>query len=103
VNPDVAIPLTAILSVFIGSPIAIAFARLIWRRASDPPRPPAIDADTSRRLMEMQQSLDTMAIEIERISEGQRFITKLMSERPAAAIAAPAVPATKSSVSKRGQ
>jgi hypothetical protein len=33
------------------------------------------------RLMEMQQSLDTMAVEVERISEAQRFATKLLSER----------------------
>jgi hypothetical protein len=30
----------------------------------------------------MQQSIDAMAVEIERISEGQRFVTKLLSERP---------------------
>lgn len=33
------------------------------------------------RLTEMQQSLDAVAIEVERISEGQRFATKLLSER----------------------
>jgi hypothetical protein len=29
----------------------------------------------------MQQSLDAVAIEVERISEGQRFTTKLLAER----------------------
>ena len=33
------------------------------------------------RLTEMQQSLDAVAIEVERISEAQRFATKLLSER----------------------
>lgn len=33
------------------------------------------------RLSEMQQSLDAVAIEVERISEGQRFTTKLLAER----------------------
>jgi hypothetical protein len=33
------------------------------------------------RLSEMQQSLDAVAIEVERISEGQRFATKLLAER----------------------
>lgn len=37
------------------------------------------------RLSEMQQSLDAVAIEVERISEGQRFATKLLSERGASA------------------
>jgi hypothetical protein len=38
------------------------------------------------RLAEMQHSLDAVAIEVERISEGQRFATKLLTERGAAAI-----------------
>lgn len=33
------------------------------------------------RITEMQQSLDAVAIEVERISEAQRFATKLLSER----------------------
>lgn len=37
------------------------------------------------RLTEMQQSLDAVAIEVERISEAQRFATKLLSERGVAA------------------
>jgi len=35
------------------------------------------------RISEMQQSLDAVAIEVERISEAQRFATKLLSERGA--------------------
>ena len=33
------------------------------------------------RLSRMEQAIDTMAVEMERISEGQRFTTKLLSER----------------------
>ena len=29
----------------------------------------------------MQQSLDAVAVEVERISEGQRFTTKLLADR----------------------
>lgn len=35
------------------------------------------------RLTEIQQSLDAVAVEVERISEGQRFATKLLAERGA--------------------
>ena len=38
------------------------------------------------RLAEMQQSLDAVAIEVERISEAQRFATKLLSERGVGAV-----------------
>lgn len=37
------------------------------------------------RLSEMQQALDGIAVEVERVSEGQRFTTKLLSEREGAA------------------
>jgi len=39
---------------------------------------PAID---DNRLRHLEQAVDAIAIEIERISEGQRFTTKLLAER----------------------
>lgn len=33
------------------------------------------------RLKRIEQALDAIAVEVERISEGQRFTTKLLSER----------------------
>ncbi len=44
--------------------------------------PPA----SEERLARMEQAIDSIAIEIERISEGQRFTTRLLSERSAADI-----------------
>ena len=32
-------------------------------------------------MIQMQRSIDAMALEIERISEGQRFVTKVLTER----------------------
>jgi hypothetical protein len=82
------IPVVAILSVFVLFPIAISIARNIWRRGSLPPaaRP---DRESTQRLERMEQAMDAIAIEIERVSEGQRFVTRLLSEqRGGAAIAA---------------
>lgn len=79
ISPNV-IPIVAILSVFVLFPLAIGVARLIWKRASDP-HPRALHDDTALKLDRMQQAIDTMAIEIERISEGQRFMTKVLTER----------------------
>jgi hypothetical protein len=45
------------------------------------------------RLERMEQAIDSIAIEIERISEGQRFTTKLLSDRVPPASASPATPA----------
>jgi hypothetical protein len=75
------VPIVGILSVFVFAPFAIAMSRLIWKRASQPPRVAIADQATQQRLESLQQSVDTIAIEVERISEGQRFVTKLLSER----------------------
>ncbi len=45
--------------------------------------PSPINAEVLARLERMEQGIDAIAVEVERISEGQRFTTKLMSERSA--------------------
>jgi hypothetical protein len=41
----------------------------------------AVSTVTDARLERMEHAVDAIAIEIERISEGQRFTTRLLSER----------------------
>jgi hypothetical protein len=38
-------------------------------------------AITDARFERMEQTVESIAIEMERVSEGQRFVTKLLSER----------------------
>jgi hypothetical protein len=38
-------------------------------------------AITDARFERMEQAVESIAIEMERVSEGQRFVTKLLSER----------------------
>lgn len=84
---DNTVGVIAIISVFGVFPFAIAYARLIWKRASDPQsRAPHSDADTQQRLLHIQQSIDSIAIEVERLSEGQRFVTKVLAQRDPAAL-----------------
>ena len=66
-----------IAATIIGAPIARAFAR----RVENEPRNPVTPPDVTARLERMEQAIDSIAIEVERISEGQRFTTKLLSER----------------------
>lgn len=71
--------------IAIGLPIARAYARRLEAR------PQVLPGDVSGRLERMEQAIDSIAIEVERISEGQRFTTKLLSER-IEALPVPAVP-----------
>jgi hypothetical protein len=70
--------------IFVGAPLAIGFAKTIWKRSSRPVVPPAALTETAQRLERLESAVDTIAVEIERISEGQRFVTKLLSEGHAA-------------------
>src|SRR6476619_883531 len=69
--------------IFIGFPLAIGLAKAMWRRSIKPGVAPQALAETAQRLERLESSVDAIAIEIERISEGQRFVTKLLSETPA--------------------
>ena len=40
----------------------------------------AVPSTTEARLARIEQAVDAIALEVERISEGQRFTTKLLSE-----------------------
>ena len=55
-------------------------SRVLWRLGSQSKRPaaPSVDAD---RLARLEAAVDVIALEVERISEGQRFTVALLSER----------------------
>jgi hypothetical protein len=44
---------------------------------------PAMRVRFRERLERIEQGMDAIAIEVERVSEGQRFVTRLLSERNA--------------------
>jgi hypothetical protein len=66
--------------------VAIAFARRLWKGAARvvTQLPAAFEA----RFTRFEQSLDAVAIEIERVSEGQRFLTKILAEQDPRALGA---------------
>lgn len=69
---------TTVAVIAIGIPLARAFGRWLDRRGN--PAPSAGGSDLAPRLDRMEQAIDSIAIEMERVSEGQRFTNKLMSE-----------------------
>ena len=83
VNPT---PILIVFTLFVLSPIALSMSRLIWKRASRTAMAPAAPAESGERLERIEQAVDAIAIEVERVSEGQRFVTRLLSERGGLAI-----------------
>ena len=69
---------TFIVVLALGTPLVRALVRRFDRKTT------AIRTagpDMTPQLRQLQESIDTMAIELERISEGQRFTSKLLAER----------------------
>jgi hypothetical protein len=78
VIPIVGIVFGTLMMVALGYPIIRTITRLIERRSD---KAYVRGADVEVQLRALQESVDTMAIEIERISESQRFQSKLLAER----------------------
>ncbi len=79
---DVSIAFIVIIGLIVlGWPIMRALARRIDR----PVAAAQIPAGLSAQLNQLSQSVDAIALEVERISEGQRFTTRLLSEQKAEA------------------
>lgn len=66
--------------IIIGWPIARAMGRRFERRGA----PPAVEAGMTDQLQRIEQAVEAIAIEVERISESQRFLAKLQEKSPAA-------------------
>jgi hypothetical protein len=69
-----------VFTIFVLFPLAFAFARNLWKRGTRAAAAPTPSADNSARMERLEQGVEAIAIEVERISEGQRFVTKLLSE-----------------------
>ena len=66
------------ISLFLA--IAVLFiTRGRWRRRGAP-FPSQLGNEATQRLERLEHGMEAIAIEIERVSEGQRFVTKLLSQ-----------------------
>jgi hypothetical protein len=82
--PEEAYVLGALFMVIALLPISIALARRIWKRSASVVT--SLPRDISDRLMRMEHSVEATAVEVERIGEGQRFLTRLFTEGEGARI-----------------
>jgi hypothetical protein len=72
----------SIAFMVVGVPIARAFARWLDRRSLASASTSQLDAALQARIEAMERNIDTVAIEVERVSEGQRFTNRLLEQRP---------------------
>ena len=66
--------------IIVGWPISRALGRRFERRGA----PPALEAGMTDQLQRIEQAVEAIAIEVERISESQRFLAKLQEKSPSA-------------------
>jgi hypothetical protein len=71
---------TSIVVLVLGWPFARSIARRLERRGGDAANPEALRA-VEERLARIESSVEAIAVEVERVTEGQRFATRLLSEQ----------------------
>jgi len=84
--PEEAFVLGGLFMFIVFLPLSIAYARRIWRRSAK--ATVVLPPETSERLMAIEQAVEAVALEVERIGEGQRFVTQLLADAPARGLGA---------------
>jgi hypothetical protein len=69
---------TSVVLISLGIPIIRAFVRRFERGPQLPPPP---SPDVTARLERIENAIEAVAIEVERIAEAQRFSAKLMADQ----------------------
>jgi hypothetical protein len=82
--PEDAYVLGGLFMLIVLLPLSIAIARRIWRRSSAVVT--SFPREIAERLGRMEQAVEATAVEVERIGEGQRFLTRLFTEGEAARV-----------------
>jgi hypothetical protein len=77
-------PEIVIVPVVFGIIGSVTFARMWFRhkeRMASLRSPPSQNTALENRLERIEQAVETIAVEVERMGEGQRFVTKLLAGR----------------------
>jgi hypothetical protein len=83
-NPNAKFSEEVLASVVLGMTLLFTFVgmmihRRAWRRAEK--NFAAVGLGSRGELQQLQQAVDVIAVEVERIAEGQRYVSKLLNER----------------------
>lgn len=81
-----------VVPALFGIPAAVITLRM-WLRHKEKmaalAAPTGSGGEIEARLERIEQAMEAMAIEMERVGEGQRFVTKLLAERSASPLLPP--------------
>jgi len=80
--------LSGIFMFVVALPLTIAYARRIWRRSVGTVS--ALPQEIYDRFNRLDQAVDAIAIEVERVGEGQRYLTRVHADQQRALGAGPA-------------
>ena len=86
--PEEYIVLGGMFMILVLFPLTIAYARRLWKRSTQVVS--ALPANLMERFAQLEQSVESIAIEVERIGEGQRFMTRVFARHAAPGEALPA-------------
>jgi hypothetical protein len=84
-NENIVIPIAG-MTMIVTLALGVPYMRALIRRWERQPLQPTVPPEVAARLERIEQAVDAVAIEVERISEGQRFTTKLLSDRAGEAV-----------------
>ena len=76
--PEEVFVLSGMFIVIVLLPLSIALARRIWRRGVATIT--KLPAELTDRLTRLEQGMDAIAVEVERVGEGQRYMARLFGE-----------------------
>ncbi len=80
----------AIVAIIFGTISGVLYPLVrAWARRLDGRGAAALPSrEVEERLERIERAVDTIALEVERVSEGQRFVTKLLADKAAATLPA---------------
>ena len=78
--PEEVFVLGGVFIIFVMMPIAVAYARRLWKRGAVSVST-EMPAEMTDRLNRMEQAIDAVAVELERVGEGQRYVTRVFTEQ----------------------
>jgi hypothetical protein len=85
-TPPTGVILGSVFMLFVAFPLTIAYSRRIWRRGAAAVA--AVPGELMERMSRLDQAVESIAIEVERIGEGQRFMTRIFTDSGGRALGA---------------